>query len=140
MTDGFFYLSDMVSYNLIKLEVSMSDNFTIEFEQNYLQMSAYDSKKVTGYLKENGVGFSGKINLLTPNSGGEITIDDSDNIFSSDDGTFIFTVNSAYDEVSHHFGSGIKIVEKKVLAIYVADGGGEHARTSFIVGIKPPPI
>jgi len=118
----------------------MSGEFTIEFEQNYIEMDAYDTKKAIGYLKKDGIGFSGKIGFLIPNSDGEVTIEDPDNIFSSDDGVFVFTLNSAYDDVSHHFGGGVKIVEKKVLALYVADGGGQQARNSIMVGIKPTPI
>lgn len=82
-----------------------ANDYTIDIDDNNITMGPYDSKSVYGTLKKNGVGVYGQILPLKSPGSLELVIDNSESIYSDQDGKFCINLDSTWfpnNNPTHH--------------------------------------
>ena len=116
----------------------MAEGFSIVLNLSEITMDSIDSREVKGFLNRNGVGFSAKIGFFVETAS-ILSVENSDDIFSDEDGNFIFVIDSAYDDYRHSTGDD-PLIEKRIGVLYATDSDGLLARSQLSVIVKPTPI
>lgn len=118
----------------------MEDSYNITLNTTHITMSSYGSNVIKGLLTKNGLGFKGSIGFIYAMAGNVVAVENYDNIFSSENGEFEFTIDSAYFDNGKH-GSGVQpSIYRNIHVLYCLENYGKVAEAVLAVIVKPTPI